>query len=65
MPDEKKPTPPPERRPIEKHRDAKKTPEWLFRAAKAQRHWAQGAEVTEADFDLALKEAGSIRINAR
>ncbi len=50
---------------IERHAESLKTPEWLFRAAKAMRRWAQGAEVTEADFKQAVVAAGSIRIQAR
>lgn len=51
-----------ERRPIEGWAKAKQPELWRYRAAKALRDWPIGAEVTEAEFDEALKAAGEISL---
>jgi hypothetical protein len=49
-----------ERKPIEQWAEAKKhtgAESWKFAVAKAFRQWPEGAEVTETDYDKAVKEA--------
>ena len=42
---------------VEQLRDAAETPAWLFAAAKMKHGWPVGAELTEAQYQKALKEA--------
>jgi hypothetical protein len=40
----------------------KKTPRWLYAAAKALHRWPIGKELVEANFDEACKKAGNVQI---
>jgi hypothetical protein len=50
----------PPRQPFETWVATKKPEPWRAAAARAMRGWAIGREVTEAEFDEALKAAGEI-----
>jgi hypothetical protein len=50
-----------ERKPAEQWATAKQHT-WQFAAAKAFRQWPVGAEVTEKDYDVAVKEASEQRL---
>lgn len=52
----------PQRKPFEEWVAEKKPAAWLAAAGRAHRGWAIGREVTEADFDAALKDAGAVVI---
>jgi hypothetical protein len=52
----------PERRTFEAWAAEKKTAAWQAAAARAMRAWAIGREVTEAEFDEAVRAAGEIRL---
>lgn len=48
---------------IEQWAEEKKTPKWLFAAAKAiTPSWGVGREVTEADFDAVVDRAGKLEM---
>lgn len=51
-----------EPKPVETWRRAKKTPEWLFAAAKTMHRWPEGRVIDEAAYDAAIAAAGSVRI---
>lgn len=42
--------------------DEKKVPAWQFAAAKAHESWPQGYEVTEEEFEQAVKAACGIAL---
>lgn len=42
---------------IEDHAKDAGTPDWLFNSTKAYHGWAQGKEISRADFDSAVKQA--------
>lgn len=51
-----------EPKPVETWRGAKKTPAWLFAAAKTMHRWPEGRVIDEAAYDAAIAAAGSVRI---
>lgn len=53
-----------EPRAVELWREVKKTPAWLFAAAKTLRRWAHGKVVSEADFDAAIRDAGAVKLTS-
>lgn len=48
--------------PVERWAEQKKLPAWKFAAAKAHEAWPQGYEVTEEEFDQAVKAACGIAL---
>ena len=52
----------PARQPFEAWVAAKQPEAWRAAAARAMRAWAIGREVTEAEFDQALADAGAVQI---
>ena len=50
------------RKPYEEWVALKQPAAWLAAAGRALRGWAIGKEVTEADFDAALHDAGAVAI---
>lgn len=46
---------------IEEHAKARKTPDWLLASTKAFHGWAEGKEVSGADFDAAVDAAANCR----
>lgn len=50
------------RRAIEAWAEEKRAEAWRLAAARAMRGWAIGRELTEQEFDAAMKAAGEIRI---
>jgi hypothetical protein len=53
-----------ERRPFEAWVAEKKPAPWQSNAARAMRGWAIGREVTEAEFDDAVKAAGAVVLSS-
>lgn len=49
---------------VEQLRDAKKTPDWQFAAAKRLRRWPIGKVVTEAAYDEAVLEASHVPMSS-
>jgi hypothetical protein len=56
------PAPAPERKPVEKLLAEKKTPAWLFAAARVHKRWPVGLELTEAEYEEGIKEAAGLRV---
>lgn len=46
-----------ERRDVEAWASAKKTPQLWFKAAAVMHHWPLGEQLTEAEYDQAIKNA--------
>lgn len=55
----KAPADPPQRHPVETLREKAGTPDWLFAAAKQKHGWPVGAELTQVDYEAAIKAAGN------
>jgi hypothetical protein len=51
-----------EKHPIEHWAEKKQLPAWQFAAAKAHEGWPQGFEVTEDEFDEAVRAATGIAL---
>lgn len=49
---------------VETWSEEKRTPAWLFAAARAKHRWPIGREVTEAEFDKAIAATKSIQIGS-
>jgi hypothetical protein len=52
----------PARKPVETWAEEKRTPAWLLAAARVHENWPVGRELTEAEFDTALKRVASVRL---
>jgi hypothetical protein len=50
------------RKPIEIWAEEKGTPAWLVAAARVHENWPMGRELTEAEFEAALKRVSSVRV---
>lgn len=49
-------------KPVETWRDEKRTPAWLFAAARAMHQWPTGREVSESTYTQAIEATKNIKI---
>jgi hypothetical protein len=50
------------RKTIEALREEKRTPDWLFAAAKALAKWPIGLELTAEEYDRVVQETANLKI---
>lgn len=49
-------------KPIEKHAEELKTPDWVFAGVKVHKHWGGGHEVPRVEFEKACQEVCDLPI---